>query len=394
MAGNYTRKFNSEINGKTIEYFRRKLDYSVKDYESRKEIIDDVMDEFEEWYKIYIDNYYRYNPINDPNSSNSMLAEDNNIFKFLEQCANYLIYVDYDGSFLKNQKLKDLSHKEIAVGSNEIVMLQGGIGDDMIAQSRRDANSLAEQDVEVNRSNYKLTIAQKIFESDFEDEELYMLKPYKELKDELNRKKKNGEINNYRANVQIGYINHDMLTIKDQVKRTIYFKAPLPDAGGYDELDCLYLNDKQHAKALLRMPPTLSLDHWMGHTVRAFNSILNKCKLTEDEKMVIDYLRVYYDETDGAIADRLGLHRQVMQHIQSVIVSKYLDMYWKTYEDWYYLNIRKGEYKKCNSCGRILLTSRYWKHTATFDGLRGKCIDCSSKSSKTAYRRAKRSKIK
>lgn len=392
--GNYIRKFNSEINGKDINYFRSKLDYSLKEYQERKDIVDEIMEEFEPWYAEYIDNYYKFSPISDPNSSDSMLAEDNNVFKFIEQCASYLIYVDYDGSFLKNRRMKDLSHREIAVGSNEIVMLQGGIGDDMVAQSRRDANSLAEQDVEVNRKNYKLSIEQKIFSSDYDDEDLHMLKSYKDLKDELNRKKKEGTINNYYANVHIGYINHDMLMIKDQVKRTIYFKAPLPDAGGYDELDCLYLNDKEHARALLRMPPTLSLDHWMGHTVRAFNSILNKCKLTDDEKIVIDYLRVYYDETDNAIAGRIGIHPQLMAHTQSVIVSKYLDMYWKTYEDWYYLNIRKGKYKKCKGCGKILLTARYWEHRATKDGLRGKCIDCMLKQRKTAYKRSKSSKIK
>ena len=45
----------------------------------------------------------------------------------------------------------------------------------------------------------------------------------------------------------------------------------------------------------------------------------------------------------------------------------------KEYEEWYYLNIRKGTYKKCSKCGEVKLISQFSKNG---NRLRGNCKDC------------------
>ena len=40
------------------------------------------------------------------------------------------------------------------------------------------------------------------------------------------------------------------------------------------------------------------------------------------------------------------------------IVEKIVQVYEEQLEDWYYLNINKGKYKKCNKCGEIKLINK------------------------------------
>ena len=56
------------------------------------------------------------------------------------------------------------------------------------------------------------------------------------------------------------------------------------------------------------------------------------------------------------------------------IINMIIKQYEEDYEDWYYLNIRKGNYKKCNRCGEIKLVSRFDKNGKK--GLLSICKKC------------------
>ena len=56
------------------------------------------------------------------------------------------------------------------------------------------------------------------------------------------------------------------------------------------------------------------------------------------------------------------------------VVDLIVKQYEKEYEEWYYLNIRKGEYKKCSKCGEVKLVSQFDKKGK--QGLQSRCKKC------------------
>ena len=56
-----------------------------------------------------------------------------------------------------------------------------------------------------------------------------------------------------------------------------------------------------------------------------------------------------------------------------------IKQYEEDYEDWYYLNIRKGQYKKCSRCGEIKLISQFNKEPKGKDGYKKHCKKCYKK---------------
>jgi hypothetical protein len=59
------------------------------------------------------------------------------------------------------------------------------------------------------------------------------------------------------------------------------------------------------------------------------------------------------------------------------VLDLIIKQYEKEYEGWYYLNIRKGEYKRCNRCGSIELVSQFNKNGKK--GLMPMCKECEKK---------------
>ena len=51
----------------------------------------------------------------------------------------------------------------------------------------------------------------------------------------------------------------------------------------------------------------------------------------------------------------------------------------KDYEDWYYLNIAKGTYKTCSTCGEVKLISEFTKNSKEHDIYKPECKECRNK---------------
>ena len=56
------------------------------------------------------------------------------------------------------------------------------------------------------------------------------------------------------------------------------------------------------------------------------------------------------------------------------IVNKIVETYEEELEDIYYLNICKGEYKRCSKCGKVKLVSKFNKNGK--GGIRSICKIC------------------
>jgi predicted DNA-binding protein YlxM (UPF0122 family) len=98
---------------------------------------------------------------------------------------------------------------------------------------------------------------------------------------------------------------------------------------------------------------------------------IRQCDFTDMQREVLQLWRA--DKTMEDIGDILGISKQtVNQHINS-IVKKIYQKNLERYEDYYYLNVCKGEYKKCSRCGEVKLTSHFSKNGGR---LRSQCKKC------------------
>jgi hypothetical protein len=118
-----------------------------------------------------------------------------------------------------------------------------------------------------------------------------------------------------------------------------------------------------------------------------FNNIVKDCDFNSDQSNIVDLSEKGYkweskskkEPTISSTMNKNGLALwQQMKGIITIIAQKSYDIY----EDWYYLNICKGTYKKCNKCGAIKLVSKFNTHPSTKDKYDCTCKDCKKEDNK------------
>lgn len=102
------------------------------------------------------------------------------------------------------------------------------------------------------------------------------------------------------------------------------------------------------------------------------NKVVDKTPLTDKQKNVLNLWR--QNKTQIEIGEILEISNSTVSRTIGTIVKNIINEYERQYEDWYYLNIRKGEYKKCSKCGEIKLVSRFDKNGSK--GYRSSCKEC------------------
>ena len=171
-------------------------------------------------------------------------------------------------------------------------------------------------------------------------------------------------------------LNKDMLDYLDMDKRPIKFKQPLKDQGcptwnDFDELD------KTHIKALLQVHRDMETVDFQSDLICMLydlQKVLEEVELTDKQKEVLDLWISGYSV--DKIAEVLQKDKSVISRALDSIVDKIVNVYEEKIEDWYYLNICKGKYKKCSKCGEIKLISKFDKKGK--QGYQSKCKICRS----------------
>lgn len=171
---------------------------------------------------------------------------------------------------------------------------------------------------------------------------------------------------------QIALIKIDMKDCLKSKLRTVNWKAPLPDTGktDWDELDMM---DKSHVKELLRVQRGNDLSDDLSCIIMDLENLIRNIQFTDIQDEVLGLWR--RDKTQDDIANILNITQPAVNKNIDKIVDKIIDQYIKEYEDWYYLNICKGEYKTCSKCKKAKLVRNFHKNGG--NRLRPRCKDCS-----------------
>ena len=375
--------FYGKINGKSIGSFL-KFNYNLNTCEERIDFVNEVLEMYRvdgvEFYNEYFDEVYdqdrKFGKIDIVIGKDKSQYTESNIASALEMIANYILAVDEKDKGINykiytSEELFNRACREYNV-INSVAKANGGL-DMNYGENISEAfpifqlpkNFKKVKDLKVEKKDLEKYPPMK----DYTDFYEYLKEESKRLwntkglsKEDMVRRSKIKKI--------LPEIKKDIIEVKKQLQMPIIWKAPLKDNGSadYDELDMF---DKNVVKMLLQVHKQVDLQDDLSCILVDLDNLINKIKFTERQYEVLELWR------NGLTIENISKELHVIQSTVSITLDRAIDsiikQYEKEYEEWYYLNIRKGTYKKCSKCGEVKLISQFSKNG---NRLRGNCKDC------------------
>ena len=382
-------QFYGAIGGKRINDFL-KFDYSLNSCKERIDFVNEVLGMYEvdgvEFYHEYFDEVYDQEKKNGKidiviSNSKSQYSESN-VANSLEIIANYILAMDkkendVNYKIYTSEELFNKACQEFNL-INNVARANGGLATidnyDKITGAKCESFPIFQLP-----KNYK-----KVKDLKFEMRDLNKYPPMKDyydfyeyLKGESKRLWSKGKltkdeiIRRGRINKIMVEVKKDMMEVKRQLQMPIIWKSPLKDEGGadYNELDMF---DKNTVKELLRVHKQLDLQDDLSCILVDLDNLINKIDFSKRQLEILEMWRNGLET--GLIAKNLNIKPQTVTGSLNSAIDLIIKQYEEDYENWYYLNIRKGEYKRCSRCGEVKLTSQFDKKGK--QGYQSRCKKC------------------
>lgn len=378
--------FYGKIGGKSINNFL-KFDYNLKSCQERIDFVNEVLGMYEvdnvEFYDEYFDEVYdqdrKYGKINIVIGKDKSQYTESNIANALEIIANYILAVDekeksinykiYTSEELFNKACKEYKLINSVAKANGGIELMNNTGENIVEGFplyQLPKNFKKVKDLKIEKVDLEKYPPMKDYQNFYEylKEESNRLWTTKGLsREELIRRGKIKKI--------LPEIKKDILEVKKQLQMPIIWKAPLKDSGEAD-YDMLDMFDKNVVKELLRVKKQVDLQDDLSCILVDLENLINKVEFTDRQKEVLNMWK------NGVCIDDIAKDLKVRQNTVSKTLSRAVESiikkYEEEYENWYYLNIRKGTYKKCSKCGEIKLISQFDKNGKK--GFKSMCKKC------------------
>nr|DAI47180.1 MAG TPA: Sigma factor AlgU negative regulatory factor, TRANSCRIPTION.96A [Caudoviricetes sp.] len=390
MGRIYFNNFYGKIDGKSIFNYQMDKDkYKLETVEERIEYIKELLnlqyidgvelngDLF--WDEIFEQKNEKRSHINLSPNANEDLATDSNICKLLESLGTYILQPDEE--YRKKNKLKIYNNEEEfqkALKKEKSYIHKYG------EQINEDDPMIVLKSVQNIKLVPKRTINKEYIN---EHEELQC---YQDLINHLNEIQKNKELQNninkklnqnknegwfkYKCDYMKSSLRSDMEYVQNSYNPLYIPKKLLKDNGAVT-WDCLDVLDTTHVKPLLQLyreKEEYNFTSDIDCILYDLGRVLKKVKFTDKQKEVLDLWMK--GGTIKNIAKELNKPTGKVCNFLDRIVNKIVEIYEEELEDWYYLNVCKGEYKKCNVCGEIKLTNKFNKNGK--QGLMPMCKKC------------------
>ena len=375
--------FYGKINGKSIGSFL-KFNYNLNTCEERIDFVNEVLEMYRvdgvEFYNEYFDEVYdqdrKFGKIDIVIGKDKSQYTESNIASALEMIANYILAVDekdkginykiYTSEELFNRACREYNViNSVAKANGGLDMNYGENVSEAFPIFQLPKNFKKVKDLKVEKKDLEKYPPMK----DYTDFYEYLKEESKRLwntkglsKEDMVRRSKIKKI--------LPEIKKDIIEVKKQLQMPIIWKAPLKDNGGadYDELDMF---DKNVIKMLLQIHKQIDLQNDLSCILVDLDNLINNVEFTKRQYEVLELWR------NGLTIENISKELHVKENTVSITLDRAIDsiikQYEKEYEEWYYLNIRKGTYKKCSKCGEVKLISQFSKNG---NRLRGNCKDC------------------
>ena len=175
------------------------------------------------------------------------------------------------------------------------------------------------------------------------------------------------------AKKHVKTLKNDFLDAIEKKERPIVFKCPLPDEG-CPEWEMFDETDPEHIKAALRLTKGNDMQDELSVIIRDLEITVSQCKWTDRQKKILELLKT--DLPLFRIAEEVRMNVGNFDKEYNTICKRIVDKNYEKLEDWYYLNVRYGKYKKCNKCKEVKLTSKFNKNGKYYFS---RCKECQKK---------------
>ena len=381
--------FYGKIGGKHIGNFLN-FNYKLNTCEDRIAFVNEVLEMYKvdgvEFYHEYFDEVYdqerKHSKIDLVIDKSKSTYTTSNIASSLELIANYILAVDdvddkVNYKIYTSEELFKRACQEFNV-INDVAKANGGL--DMKYEEEGNKSIEAFPFFQLPK-NYK-----KVKDLKLEKEDLEKYPPMKDyyefynyLKEESKRLwgtknlSKEEMVRRGKIKKLLPEIKKDMMDAKKQLQMPIIWKSPLKDNGGAD-YDLLDMFDKEVVKELLRVHKGVDLQDDLSCILVDLENLINKIEFTDKQRKVLELWS--NGSATGEISKKLKIKPNTVVSCLNSVVDLIIKQYEKEYEEWYYLNIRKGIYKKCSRCGEVKLVSQFDKDKKGKYGVRGYCKNC------------------
>lgn len=381
--------FYGKIGGKHIGNFLN-FNYKLNTCEDRIAFVNEVLEMYKvdgvEFYHEYFDEVYdqerKHSKIDLVIDKSKSTYTTSNIASSLELIANYILAVDdvddkVNYKIYTSEELFKRACQEFNV-INDVAKANGGL--DMKYEEEGNKGVEAFPFFQLPK-NYK-----KVKDLKLEKEDLEKYPPMKDyyefynyLKEESKRLwgtknlSKEEMVRRGKIKKLLPEIKKDMMDAKKQLQMPIIWKSPLKDNGGAD-YDLLDMFDKEVVKELLRVHKGVDLQDDLSCILVDLENLINKIEFTDKQRKVLELWS--NGLATGEISKKLNVKPNTVASCLNGVVDLIVKQYEKEYEEWYYLNIRKGVYKKCSRCGEVKLVSQFDKDKKGKYGVRGYCKNC------------------
>ena len=313
------------------------------------------------------------------NASDALYSESN-VARTLETLASYILAKDKD--VLENEeKIKTYNSRELFLRA---------IKEEATMKELTPNSEGSEFAVFKIEKNYKKEIKDKVTAEDvkkYPEVKAYIdayninLAEYKALGKKENLTNEESK-RKYYLKKTLSSLKVDALDTKLAFERPIKWKQALKD-NGCPNWDYLDLMDREHIKCLLQIPLNEDLQNDLACIRTDLENLIKRTKFTDRQKEVLDlWMRdvpISKDKYRGSkgIAEILELSQPRVTKALNQAIDSIIETYVEELEDWYYLNINKGKYKKCSKCGEIKLVQRFDKNGKR--GYMSMCKECRKK---------------
>ena len=431
MLGNIT--FKSKIDGKQLKDYKYKINWNIKDLDIRRKAINNILNLNE--YGMSEDTFWQ--EIWDCGVCKAILGksdtrwEETDVAHFLEVMGSYLLY-SYNKKEKKRNKdleLKDeLGCEEVVNDSNYRLAPPEKISASDYVMRDLFKGTYEEYVNKVKPTGYEIKEEESFNRIKHNEEE--KIKLLKDARDNYNilrsqmKKLRNSEVIQFNPKEEVLIYNNIDILLSTQLKRfgldnseiqriedswkpivrktnvnlyhvTDMFKSQKDymisvklaytnrvktnppkcpvNKNILENID--YLNET-HVKAMLylnakNLDPSKELSIVAYDIDKKIKELYSYGRLNDRDVYIIDGLR--FGLTDYAIAKELGLKRNSVVMAIKKIVNRITDSFYNDMFDLYYLNERKGKYKKCSRCGEVKLIREFAKNG---NRLRSNCKKC------------------
>ncbi len=359
-----------------ISIIHNKIDYSIKDIEDRKKLIDEMLFEYNDIIYNYIDKYG--------------LQSDSDLSYLLDRMCNYLVYDDRKKWRKEKKRIKDIIKNEISVDNVE----------KYLDIKNKEAKSSSGYDL-----NPKAIITSKDLKRYKEIEQIYnAIHIYQQI-----RSKSKNSKDIFKINRVISQLKIDAIYIKEFLSgmfefKNIIFNKPKynfdNDTGYFDVNDDYILvsenqldyGNKKHISYLIKFYSRLKQESYndnnadMKYILFLLEYLIDNTGLSDREKDIVLWIidEFNYEIISEKLKEKYNIdwYGDTVSRTFDSICSKIADFYEKDYEDWFYTFVARGVYKTCSKCGEVKLANeRYFgKDERNNDKLKSICKECDRKS--------------